>query len=64
MPTFADLDYDFVCPYRDGCPYLEGLSTSWVFERYKESGFHVGDYEAQLEGLSQQLDDSDRKSVV
>ena len=62
MPTFADLDYDFVCPYRDGCPYLEGLSTSWVFQRYKESGFHVGDYEAQLEGLSQQLDDSDRRN--
>src|SRR5215475_15637671 len=61
MPTFADLDYDFVCPYRNGCPYLEGLSTSWVFEEYKQSGFLVGDYESQLEQLREQLDEADRR---
>jgi transposase len=62
MPTFADLDDDFVCPYRNGCPYLEGLSTSWVFQQYQESGFLVGDYEAQLEGLQQQLDEANRRN--
>jgi hypothetical protein len=61
MPTFADLADDFVCPYRNGCPYLEGLSTSWVFREYQQSGFLVGDYEAQLEQLHQQLDDSHRR---
>ena len=61
MPTFADLDYDFVCPYRNGCPYLEGLSTSWVFREYQESGFIVGEYEWQLEQLNQQLDEAHRR---
>ena len=56
MPTFADLDCDFVCPYRNGCPYLEGLSTSWVFSEYQQSGGLVCDYESQLEQLQQQLD--------
>ena len=60
MPTFADLDYDFVCPYRNGCPYLEGLSTSWVFREYQESGALVCQYESQIEQLNHQLDDSER----
>src|SRR5919109_214368 len=61
MPTFADLDYDFVCPYRNSCPYLEGLSTSWVFREYQQSGFLVGDYESQLEQHRQQLDEANRQ---
>lgn len=62
MPTFADLDDDFVCPYRKGCPYLEGLSTSWVFGEYQQSGFLVGEYEAQLEQLTEQLDEACRQN--
>lgn len=58
MPTFADLDYDFVCPYRNGCPYLEGLSTSWVFAEYQRSGLLVCEYESQLEELTRQLDEA------
>ena len=33
MPRFTDLEEEFVCPYQQGCPYLEGLSTSWVWRR-------------------------------
>src|SRR5919108_3415663 len=62
MPTFADLDDDFVCPYRNGCPYLEGLSTSWVFGEYQQSGLLVGEYEWQLEQLTQQLDEAHRQN--
>ena len=36
MPEFKDLPGDFCCPHRDGCPYLEGLPTRWVFHRYQE----------------------------
>ena len=36
MPEFKDLPAGFCCPYRDGCPYLEGLSTGWVFRRYQD----------------------------
>ena len=62
MPTFPDLDYDFVCPYRNGCPYLEGLSTSWVFGEYQRSGNLVGEYEWQLEQLFAQLDEAQRQN--
>src|SRR6266446_2388873 len=58
MPTFADLDYDFVCPYRKGCPYLEGLSTSWVFREYQESVGLRCEYESQIEQLNHQLDEA------
>jgi len=26
---------DFACPYRDSCPYLDGLSTTWVLGEYR-----------------------------
>src|SRR5512147_1674099 len=55
MPEFKDLPDDFCCPYRDGCPYLEGLSTGWVFGRYQQSGGIECHYEYQLEELYKQL---------
>ena len=62
MPTFPDLDYDFVCPYRNGCPYLEGLSTQWVFREFQQSGSLVNEYEWQLEQLFAQLDEAHRQN--
>jgi len=56
MPEFKDLPDDFCCPYRDGCPYLEGLSTSWVFARYQEVAGTECHYEYQLEELQKELD--------
>jgi hypothetical protein len=56
MPTFADLHYDFICPYRHGCPYLEGLSTKWVWEEYQRTAGVECDYEHQLKQLNQELD--------
>jgi len=55
MPEFKDLPDDFRCPYRDGCPYLEGLSTGWVFRRYQEVAGTECHYEYQLAELDQQL---------
>src|SRR5437868_2122719 len=57
MPTFDQLkDPHFICPYQHGCPYLEGLSTSWVWTRYQETHLLECKYEHQLEQLQQQLD--------
>ncbi len=56
MPEFKDLPDDFACPYRNGCPYLEGLSTRWVFRRYQEVSGTECHYEYQLEELHKQLD--------
>lgn len=57
MPEFKDLPDDFRCPYRDGCPYLEGLSTGWVFHRYQKVAGTECHYEYQLEQLNHQLDE-------
>src|SRR6266446_5121087 len=61
MPEFKDLPPDFCCPYRDGCPYLEGLSTSWVFQRYQEVGGTECQYEYQLEELQKELQQERRQ---
>jgi transposase len=55
MPEFKDLPDDFLCPYRQGCPYLEGLPTAWVFHRYQEVVGTECHYEHQLEQLDQEL---------
>ena len=34
-PTYPP--YDFICPYTDNCPYLNGLSTTWVFGQYQRA---------------------------
>jgi transposase len=61
MPEFKDLPDDFRCPYRDGCPYLEGLSTGWVFHRYQEVAGTECHYEYQLEELYKELDQARRQ---
>ena len=62
MPEFKDLPDDFRCPYRDGCPYLEGLSTDWVFHRYQQVAGTECHYEYQLEELSKELRQQHRHS--
>jgi transposase len=61
MPEFKDLPDDFRCPYREGCPYLEGLSTSWVFHRYQEVAGTECHYEYQLAALYKELDEERRQ---
>ncbi len=55
MPRFKDLPDDFRCPYRAGCPYLEGLPTHWVWQRYQEVAGTEDQYEYQLRELSKEL---------
>lgn len=57
MPEFKDLPPEFYCPYQKSCPYLEGLSTSWVFGRYQDAAGLECTYEHQLEELYRQLDE-------
>ena len=35
MPRPCYPPYDFVCQYRDRCPHLDGMSTTWVLEEYR-----------------------------
>ena len=61
MPEFKDLPDDFRCPYRDGCPYLEGLSTGWVFHQYQHADPTECHYEYQLEELDKELRQEQRR---
>lgn len=62
MPEFKDLPDDFSCPYRHGCPYLEGLSTGWVFHQYQHHEPTECHYEYQLEELNKELRQERRHS--
>jgi len=55
VPRFSELDEWFVCPYRNGCPYLEGLSTHWVMLRYQSVAGTECHYEYVIEQQNQQL---------
>lgn len=55
MPRFSELDDEFVCPYRHGCPYLEGLSTKWVWDRYQNVAGTECQYEHIIQELNQEL---------
>ena len=61
MPRFSELDHWFVCPYRDGCPYLEGLSTHWVMMRYQSVAGTECHYEYVIEQQNQQLAQTNRR---
>ena len=37
MPRRKEPPWGFTCPYEHHCPYLEGLSTQWVFSEYQRS---------------------------
>ena len=64
MPRFTELDEEFVCPYRQGCPYLEGLSTQWVWHRYQAAAGLEDQYEYQLKELHQQFDQAQSRIVA
>ena len=55
MPRFAELPDAFVCAHRHGCPYLEGLSTRWVWGRYQSAAGLEAQYEVQLEERDAEL---------
>ena len=37
MPRYRYPPHDFECLYRHCCPYLDGLSTTWVLEEYRHA---------------------------
>ena len=55
MPRFTELPEEFVCAHRHGCPYLEGLSAKWVWERYQSAAGLEAQYEVQLEERDAEL---------
>ena len=62
MPRFAELPDEFVCAHRHGCPYLEGLPTKWVWDRYQSAAGLECQYEAQLAELNAELAQAHRRN--
>ena len=60
MPRFSELDQEFVCPYRQGCPYLEGLPPQMVWNRYQAVVGTECHYEHIIKELNSQLDQERR----
>lgn len=58
MPRFSELDEWFVCPYRHGCPYLEGLSPAWVWEERQADIGSACHYEYVIEQLNRELSEA------
>lgn len=56
MPRFADLPFEFCCPYRHGCPHLDGLSAQWVLGQYQRDFGDPCQYEYQIKALHEELD--------
>lgn len=61
MPRFSELDSTFVCPYRHGCPYLEGLPAQIVWNKYVAQSTLENDYEYQLKEQGQELTEAKRR---
>ena len=55
MPRFTDLEAEFVCPYRHGCPYLEGHSPQSIWEQTQAAAATQGQYEYLLAQQNQEL---------
>ncbi len=56
--------YDFVCPHRNYCPHLEGLSTVWVWEEYLRSGHREHDDAHSIRQIEDQLEHAEQRILA
>ena len=55
MPRACYPPYDFVCPYRDNCPHLDGMSTTWVLGEYRRGEKTYNEHLRIIDVLDEQL---------
>ena len=63
MPRPQYPPYDFTCAYTDGCPYMDGLSTTWVFGQYRRADDIYHEHLRIIDAFAADLDIA-RKRVV
>ena len=56
--------YDYVCLYEHTCPYLDGLSTSWVLSEYRKADDVYHEHLRIIEAFSAQLKTSEDRVRV
>jgi transposase len=55
MPRHPSPPYDFTCLYEHTCPYLDGLSTSWVLGQYRRADDVYHEHLRIIDAFSAQL---------
>lgn len=56
--------YDYVCLYEHTCPYLDGLSTSWVLSQYRRADDVYHEHLRIIDAFSDQLKASEDRVRV
>lgn len=52
---------EFECPYRDACPSLDGLSTTWVYGEYRRSEETYQEHLRIIDVLDERLSAADKR---
>jgi transposase len=56
--------HDFECLYRHSCPYLDGLSTTWVLEEYRQAADVYQEHLRIIDGFDGELKVRDERIRV
>lgn len=61
MPRPPYPPYEFECLYRHSCPYLDGLSTTWVLEEYRRAEEVYQEHLRIIDGFDSELKARDER---
>ncbi len=64
MPRYPYPPHDFECSYRHTCPYLDGLSTTWVLEEYRRADDVYQEHLRIIDGFDGELKVRDQRIRV
>jgi hypothetical protein len=64
MPRYPWPPHDFVCLYEHTCPYLNGLSTTWVLGEYRRASDVYQRHLRIIDNFSEALDASEKRVRV
>jgi len=64
VPRYVYPPHDFECLYRHSCPYLDGLSTTWVLEEYRQAADVYQEHLRIIDGFDGELKVRDKRIRV
>jgi transposase len=64
VPRYPYPPHDFECLYRHSCPYLDGMSTQWVLEEYRQAADVYQEHLRIIDGFDGELKVRDERIRV
>jgi len=64
VPRYPYPPHDFECLYRHSCPYLDGLSTTWVLGEYRRAADVYPEHLRIIDGFDDELKVRDERICV